>query len=114
MRRRLPLLLAIVAACAVLPAASASAAPVVGVNASGVPVGAPIDEALATGAKEVRVFLLWRDLEPDAKGRFAPGIVKAYTDIVGQLTAGGARANFVFTGSPQWASGSTNPNTPPR
>jgi hypothetical protein len=114
MRRRLLLLLAIVAACAALPAASASAAPTVGINAAGVPVGGQLDEALATGAKEVRVFLLWRDLEPDAKGRFAPHIVDAYTQIVTRLGAAGVRANFVFTGSPQWASGSTNPNTPPR
>jgi Bacterial Ig domain len=113
MRRRLLPLLLLVAACAALPA-SASAAPTVGINAAGVPVGGQLDAALATGAREVRMFLLWRDLEPDAKGRMAPHLVTAYTDIVARLSAAGVRPNFVFTGSPQWASGSANPNVPPR
>jgi hypothetical protein len=43
-----------------------------------------------------------------------PGLVTAYTDIVARLTAAGVRPNFVFTGSPQWASGSSNPNAAPR
>lgn len=115
--RRLAVLLALTATAAVLaalPAAGAGAAPVVGVNAAGVPVGAALDEALATGAKEVRMFLLWRDLEPNAKGRMEPNVVNAYAGIVARLQAAGVRANFVFTTSPSWASGSANPNAPPR
>jgi hypothetical protein len=92
----------------------ASAAPTLGVNAAGVPVAAQLDEALATGAREVRMFVLWRDLEPDAKGRFSPHLVTAYTDIVARLSAAGVRANFVFTGSPRWASRSGDPNAAPR
>lgn|GEM_PF-538979 len=118
MRRRLrvllPVVLAVLAAGGAAAAPSASAAPVLGVNAAGIPSGPALDEVLATGAREVRMFLLWRDLEPAAKGRLDPGLVTAYADIVARLTAAGVRADFVFTTSPQWASGSGNQNTPPR
>jgi hypothetical protein len=114
MRRCVVLLLTTVVAAGLAAAGPASAAPTLGVNAAGVPVGPALDEALATGAKEVRMFLLWRDLEPQVKGRFEPGLVQAYTDIVARLGAAGVRANFVMTTSPQWASGSSNPHTPPR
>ncbi|HWI74316.1 MAG TPA: hypothetical protein VNT55_20315, partial [Baekduia sp.] len=116
MPRRLLLVLvlvAVVALAAALPS-GAGAAPTLGVNAAGVPAGAALDEALASGAREVRMFLLWRDLEAQGKGRLEPGLVAAYTDIVARLSAAGVRANFVFTTSPQWASGSSNPHTPPR
>jgi hypothetical protein len=112
-RRFVLALLIAIAAVTVTPAA-ASAAPTVGINAAGVPVGTQLDEALATGAREVRMFLLWRDLEPDAKGRVNPNLVGAYTDIVARLSAAGVRPNFVFTGSPRWASGSGDPNAAPR
>jgi hypothetical protein len=114
MRRLVVLLAATVALSAALPAAGASAAPVIGVNAAGVPSGAELDAALATGAKEVRMFLLWRDLEPAAKGTFDAGLTRAYVDVVARLKAAGVRANFVFTTSPQWASGSANGHAPPR
>jgi Bacterial Ig domain len=112
--RRLLVLLALTAALGALPAADAGAAPTIGVNAAGVPSGADLDAALATGAKEVRMFLLWRDLERAGRGQQDAGLVKAYVDIVARLKAAGVRANFVFTTSPQWASGSTNEHTPPR
>ena len=117
MRRRLPPFVTLLAACLALGslvAGPAAAAPTVGINAAGVPVGGQLDEALATGAKEVRMFLLWRDLEPAAKGRFEPGLVRAYTDIVARLSAAGVRPNFVFHSAPKWASGSDDPNVPPR
>jgi hypothetical protein len=98
---------------AVGPGAAEAAPPTPGVNAAGVPAGAALDEALATGAREVRMFLLWRDLEPTA-GRLDPGLVAAYTDIVARLGAEGVRPNFVFTTAPAWASGSANPHAPPR
>src|SRR4051794_28220641 len=98
---------------AAMPTASASAAPTLGINAAGIPVGAQLDEALATGAREVRMFLIWPSLEP-VKGRFTPNLVMAYTDIVARLSAAGVRANFVFTGSPPWASGSSDFNATPR
>jgi hypothetical protein len=111
--RALLLTIAVTVAVAGMTTA-AGAAPTLGINAAGVPVGAQLDEALASGAREVRMFLLWRDLEPDAKGRLNPNLVTAYTDIVARLSAAGVRANFVFTTSPRWASGSADPNTPPR
>jgi hypothetical protein len=115
MRRRLVVLLALTAVVVVvLPAAGASAAPVIGVNAAGIPQGAALDEALATGAKEVRMFVLWRSLEPSAKGRVDQGLVNAYVGIVARLQAAGVRANFVFTTAPEWASGSADQNAPPR
>jgi polysaccharide biosynthesis protein PslG len=116
-RRRLLSLLAVCAAvssCAAALPGAAGAAPTVGINAAGIPSGPALDEALATGAREVRMFLLWRDLEPAAKGRFAPGLVQAYADLVARLSAAGVRANFVFTTAPQWASGSANAHVPPR
>jgi hypothetical protein len=112
-RRAVLVVLAVVALCAAVPG-GASAAPTLGVNAAGVPAGGALDEALASGAREVRMFLLWRDLEAQGKGRLDPGLVAAYTDIVARLGAAGVRANFVFTTAPQWASGSANPHTPPR
>jgi hypothetical protein len=111
-RIRSAVLLVLLATVAV--AAPAKAAPVLGVNVAGVPGPADLDPAIAAGAKDVRVFLLWKDLEPQAKGRLDPGYLKAFTDIVAHLTAAGVRPNFVFTTAPQWASGSTNVNTPPR
>jgi hypothetical protein len=96
-----------------MPTVSAGAAPTLGINAAGIPVGPQLDEALATGAREVRMFVIWPSLEP-AKGRFAPNIVAAYTDIVARLSAAGVRADFVFTGSPPWASGSSDFNAAPR
>jgi hypothetical protein len=114
MLRRLVLVMVMCAACvAALGGGRASAAPVVGINASGVPSDADLDAAMATGAKEVRMFLLWRDLEPKGKG-LDPAIVRAYVGIVAHLSAAGVRPNFVFTTSPQWASGSSNQATPPR
>lgn len=116
MRRRLLVLPALIAALALfaLPAGSASAAPVVGVNAAGIPSGEDLDAVLAAGAKEVRMFLLWRDYEPAAKGRVNDNLVRAYVGIVGRLKAAGVRANFVFTTAPQWASGSAAQHTPPK
>ena len=120
MPARIPALSALLAVLAISAAAgaarpaAAAAAPVLGVNAAGVPVGPDLDEAIMSGAKEVRVFLLWKDLEPQAKGRLDPNYLKAFTDIVGRLAAAGVRPDFVFTTAPQWASGSANPNTPPR
>jgi hypothetical protein len=112
--RVLLLTIAVGMAVVALPTTSANAAPTLGINAAGIPVGPQLDEAMATGAHEVRMFLLWPSLEPDAKGRFTPNLVGAYTDIVARLSAAGVRADFVFTGSPPWASGSSNPNAAPR
>ena len=117
MLARIPALAALLAVAVAAGAGcpeGATAAPVLGVNAAGVPQGPALDEALASGAREVRVFLLWKDLEPQAKGRLDPNYLKAFTDIVARLSAAGARADLVFTTAPPWASGSTNPNTPPR
>lgn len=113
-RRILLSILASPACALAADAPHAAATPVLGVNAAGVPVGGRLDAALGAGAKEVRMFVLWRDLEPQAKGRFEPGLVQAYTDIVARLAAAGVRPAFVFTAAPAWASGSTSTAAPPR
>ena len=94
--------------------ANAPAAPVLGVNVSGIPTEAQISEAIATGAKDVRMFVLWRDMEPRQKGTLDTYAIGVYGGIVKRLAGAGIHTTFVVTQSPQWASGSTNPNMPPR
>lgn len=95
-------------------AGPAPAAPVLGVNLSGVPNDAQVGEAIATGAKDARMFVLWRDIEPRAKGTLDTYALGVYAGIVRRLTAAGIHTTLVVTQSPQWASGVANPNTPPR
>lgn len=114
MRVRVLSLAAAVAATMVLGVSPARAAPVLGVNVSGFPSDAQLAEASALGAKDVRMFLLWRDLEPKRKGELNSPLISAYAGAVRTLAAAGQRAVFVVTASPQWASGDANPNVPPR
>ncbi|MDQ1702365.1 MAG: polysaccharide biosynthesis protein PslG, partial [Frankiaceae bacterium] len=108
----------LVALCATIVlgvlAGPAAAAPVLGVNLSGVPNDTQVAEAIATGAKDARMFVLWRDIEPRAKGTLDTYAVGVYAGIVKRLAAAGIHTTLVVTQSPQWASGVTNPNTPPR
>ena len=115
---RLPKLLlpvlVLLAAFLAIPAGAQAAAP--GVNIAGAPTPDRVSEALATGAKTVRIFALWRDFEPSAKGEYPagqPDLVKVYDDAIKQLNAGGAQPLFVVTEAPQWANGSTDPAVPP-
>jgi hypothetical protein len=114
MRRGLLSALALLAVLACAAPSRAAAAPMIGVNVSGVPTAAQLDEAIAAGAKQVRMFVLWRDLEPQAKGRYDDYAIRVYADIVGRLASAGVRTEFVVTSSPSWASGSGDPHAPPR
>jgi hypothetical protein len=118
---RLPkILILALAALAVLvaaPAAAPAAQP--GVNIAGAPTPDRISEALATGAKTVRIFALWKDFEPSAKGEYPSNevnlanTIKVYDDAIKQLNAAGAKPLFVVTEAPAWASGSSDVNVPP-
>jgi polysaccharide biosynthesis protein PslG len=119
---RLPKILissAALAALALLPATAAQAASP-GVNIAGAPTPDRISEALATGAKQVRMFALWKDFEPNARGEYPSAEVnlanttKTFDDAIKQLNAGGAKPLFVVTGAPPWSNGgSTDMDLPP-
>jgi hypothetical protein len=100
-----------------LPGAAHAAQP--GVNIAGAPTSDRIAEALATGAKTVRIFALWKDFEPDARGQYPSNnvglanLTKTFDDAIKQLTAGGAQPLFVVTEAPSWANGSSDVNVPP-
>ena len=109
--RRCALLALLTAVC--LPAA-AHAAPAPGINVAGIPSTQQLDQVEATGAKYVRFFVLWRDLEPNVKGTYDENAINVYGGVFARMKARGISPILVVTSSPQWASGSTNPNTPPQ
>jgi hypothetical protein len=81
-----------------------------GVNLNGLSP-ANVAEASALGAKWVRVFVPWPDLEP------SPGVRSAfwlgqYDRLLGALPKG-AHAILDFVDAPSWESGSAAPNAPP-
>jgi hypothetical protein len=79
-----------------------------------------VSEAIATGAKSVRIFALWKDFEPNAKGEYPSSevnlanTVKVYDDAIKQLNAAGVKPLFVVTEAPAWANGSSDVHVPPR
>jgi hypothetical protein len=117
---RLPKILFLVLALAALaiPTPTAQAANP-GVNIAGAPTADRVAEALATGAKTVRIFALWKDFEPSARGQYPSAevnlqnLTKTYDDAIKQLNAAGAKPLFVVTEAPAWASGSADVNVPP-
>jgi hypothetical protein len=107
-------LLALLAAILVIPTGAQAATP--GVNIAGAPTPDRVSEAIATGAKTVRIFALWRDFEPNGRGEYPtgqPNLVKVYDDAVKQLNAAGVQPLFVVTEAPGWANGSNDVNVPP-
>ncbi|HET6510381.1 MAG TPA: hypothetical protein VFG42_26540 [Baekduia sp.] len=100
-----------------LPAAADAAQP--GVNIAGAPTPDRISEALATGAKTVRIFAVWKDFEPNRAGEYPSNefslanLTKTYDDAIRQINAAGAQPLFVVTEAPTWANGSTDPAVPP-
>jgi len=110
--------LATVAAALLLPAAAAQAA-TPGVNVGGAPTADTIDAALATGAKTVRIFALWKDFEPHAHGEYPSADVNqvnlqnTFDQAITKLNAAGAKPLFVVTEAPPWANGSSDVNVPP-
>jgi hypothetical protein len=115
---KLTKILPLAAALTALLATTAHAA-TPGVNVGGAPTADRISEALATGAKTVRIFALWKDFEPNAKGEYPSAevnlanTVKVYDDAIRQLNAAGAQPLFVVTEAPAWANGSSDVNMPP-
>jgi hypothetical protein len=112
---RLPkLLLALIALLSLaIPAASATAAEP-GVNVASTSPQA-ISEALATGAKSVRIFVSWAELEPTGPGDYPAknGKTAVYDAAIAQLNAAGAKPLFVVLNTPQWANGSADQLVPP-
>ncbi|HEY3186696.1 MAG TPA: Ig-like domain-containing protein [Solirubrobacteraceae bacterium] len=109
LRRLLPVVLAL---SAILPVAVAQAAPTPGVNLAGIPNDAEIDAAAATGARTARMFVLWADVER-TRGSYDSGLLRRYDEVLNRLSSHGMKAVFVVTSAPGWASGSSNPHTPP-
>ena len=114
-----PRLLAALAAAALLlvPATADAATP--GLNLDGAPTSSSIQEAIATGAKTVRIFALWRDFEPNRRGEFPstdPNLgntVKVFDEAIRALNAAGAKPLFVITEAPSWANGTSDSHVPP-
>jgi hypothetical protein len=107
----LPALAALVAVA--LPSASAQAAEP-GVNI-GSPTHESVAEALATGAKSVRIFVSWAELEPTKSGDYPNnnGKTATYDAAIQQLNAAGAKPLFVVLNTPQWANGVADQLVPP-
>jgi hypothetical protein len=112
----LTLVAALLAAIA-LPSAASAAQP--GVNIAGAPTPDRVSEAIATGAKTVRIFALWKDFEPNARNEYPSNevnlanTIKVYDDAIKQLNAAGAQPLFVVMSTPAWANGSSDVDVPP-
>ncbi|MCW3041744.1 MAG: cellulase family glycosylhydrolase [Solirubrobacterales bacterium] len=114
----------LLAACAALllaaPAASQAATPGVNIDSYS---DQRVDAALATGAKLVRLFVRWDQLQPrkgasygsaqdpgaaNANNAEDPGVANVragYDGAIKRLNAGGAKPIFVILGTPPWANG---------
>jgi hypothetical protein len=112
---RLPKILTCAAALAALalPATTAQAAEP-GVNAAS-PDHNTIAEALSTGAKSVRLFVSWAELEPGGRGTYSPagGTGPLFDAAIKQLNAAGAKPLFVVLNTPAWANGVADQLVPP-
>jgi Cellulase (glycosyl hydrolase family 5) len=104
------LLVSLACGCGALFAAAPASAAEAGVNLNGLsPVN--VAEASALGAKWVRVFVTWPDLEP-APGVHSPFWLAQYDRLLGSLPKG-THAILDFVDTPSWESGSAAPNAPP-
>ncbi|WP_445152757.1 Ig-like domain-containing protein [Baekduia sp. Peel2402] len=112
---RIPKILTSVVALAAfaIPTTTAHAAEP-GVNASS-PDHATLAEALATGAKSVRLFVSWAELESGGRGTYTPagGTGPLYDAAIQQLNAAGAKPLFVVLNTPSWANGVADQLVPP-
>jgi hypothetical protein len=96
-----------VGAVALAPAAMGAEA---GVNLSSLsPAG--VEQATALGAKWVRVFVPWVDVEP-ARGQYGQNWLAEYDRLLATLPKG-SRAIFDVVGAPAWESGSSAANATP-
>ncbi len=99
-------------AIAGIGAQSASAFPVVGLNIAGVPTPPQLAQAEKLGAKTVRMFVLWSDVQP-ARGALNAGLVSAYGGIVRTLSQDNVSVDFVVVRAPSWETGSADVQHPP-
>jgi hypothetical protein len=81
-----------------------------GVNLNGL-APANVAEASALGAHWIRVFAVWRDLEP-APGTHDTGWLGQYERLLGSLPKND-HVIVDFVGAPSWESGSSASNAPP-
>ena len=102
------LMIAVLGVLALVPAAQA-ATPGVNVN---ILSAQGVDDAIASGAKYARFFLLWSDVEP-TPGRLDPNALWAYHQQFPRLQAAGVKPVVVVLGAPSWANGSSDRLVPP-
>lgn len=94
-----------------VPAAAHAATPGVNVDST---ADSRIDAALATGAKQVRLFVRWDQLQPTPGGGYpstddgAANAAAGYDAAIKRLNAGGAKPIFVVLGTPNWANNNAN------
>lgn len=78
---------------------------------------ASIRQAVATGAKTVRLFVRWDQLESASPREYtAQGgnhLSDGFDAAIRQLNAGGAKPLFVVLGTPSWANGGAGTMAPP-
>jgi hypothetical protein len=107
------LLILAVALVALVPAAGSASAAEPGVNVASLSHDS-IAEGLATGAKTIRLFASWQEMEPRSAADYpAGGNAADYDAAIRQINAGGAEPLFVVLNTPQWESGSNDPLVPP-
>lgn len=102
----------VLAAFAIPTTAARAAEP--GVNAAS-PDHNTVAEALATGAKTVRLFVSWAEMEPTGPGTYpqASGVSPTYDAAIQQINAAGAKPLFVVLNTPSWANGVADQLVPP-
>jgi hypothetical protein len=103
------LLLALLGALALVVPAAHAATPGVNVN---VLSAQGVDDAIASGAKYARFFMLWSQVEP-SRGTLDPNALAPYLEQFPRLQAAGVKPVVVVLGAPSWANGSSDPLVPP-
>lgn len=108
-----PRIVAVLAAAALLLVPTAAHAATPGLNVQD-PTPENLRDAIASGAKTVRLFATWPALEP-TKGAYPRGswLSPILDAAIKQLNAAGVRPIFNLTNAPQWANGSTDERVPP-
>jgi hypothetical protein len=80
-----------------------------GVNIAGAPTADKVQEAIDTGAKTVRIWVMWSDWEPASEGQYPAStdatLKTTFDAAVAQLTAAGVKPLFVVTTAPAWSHG---------
>lgn len=107
LKRLVPLL---AAACFAAPATAQAATP--GLNIATGPDVAEVDRAAATGAKYVRMFALWRALQPGG-ATFNQAELDNWKAVADRAKAHGIGLILALTEAPAWANGSSDPFVPP-